>query len=287
MAYKTLISIDDLVPHLDDPNWAIFDCHFDFEQPEAAHQAYLKAHIPGAIYADLDKDLSGPIIPSKTSRHPLPAIDGFVNTLSRWGVDENVQVVVYDNRSSSLAGRLWWMLRWLGHEAAAVLDGSFSHWQESGHPVQAGQASRPPRTFKPNPNPDLIRSADQIMAMRSDQDFVIVDSREAARYRGEPDPYDPVSGHIPGAVNAHYEENLTQDGYFKSEEELRARFESVLGEAPAENAVFYCGSGVTAAHNILAVEHAGLGQARLYPGSWSEWITDPNRPVAGSNQEGK
>lgn len=285
MTYKTLISLKELLPHLGDPNWAIFDCHFDFDHPEAARQAYLEAHIPGALYADLDKDLSSPVQPGKTGRHPLPDIDTFVNTLSRWGVDENVQVVAYDNRGSSLAGRLWWMLRWLGQEAAAVLDGSFSHWQAAGYPVEAGQESRPPRSFKPNPNPDLICSADQILAMRNNPGYLVVDSRAAHRYRGEPDPFDPVSGHIPGAVNAPYEDNFTGDGHFKSPEELRARFEAVLEETPAENAVFYCGSGVTAAHNILAVEHAGLGFARLYPGSWSEWITDPSRPV--STQTGR
>jgi thiosulfate/3-mercaptopyruvate sulfurtransferase len=279
MLYSTLITIKDISANLGNPDWAIFDCHFLLDDADAGRRTYLETHIPGAIYVHLDKDLSGKVIPGKTSRHPLPDIDTFSATLSNWGIDETVQVVAYDDRGGSIAARLWWMMQWVGHQNTAVLDGNFTHWLEAGFPTKSGVETRSQRSFKPQPNPNLLVDANQIMAMRKSPDRLIIDSRASERYRGELEVLDPIAGHIPGAVNAFYGDNLDEDGHFKSKEHLSLRFKEIFGDIPAEKTIFYCGSGVTAAHNILAIAHAGLGNAVLYPGSWSEWITDPNRPV--------
>ncbi len=279
MLYSTLITIKDISANLGNPDWAIFDCHFLLDDTEAGRRTYLEAHIPGAIYVHLDKDLSGKVIPGKTSRHPLPDIDTFAATLSNWGIDETVQVVAYDDRGGSIAARLWWMMQWVGHPNVAVLDGNFTHWREAGFPTKSGVETRSPRSFKPHPNPNLLVDANQIMAMRKSPEVLIIDSRAPERYRGELEVLDPIAGHIPGAVNAFFGNNMDEDGHFKNKEQLRIRFKKIFGDIPAEKTIFYCGSGVTAAHNILAIAYAGLGNAVLYPGSWSEWITDPNRPV--------
>lgn len=279
MSSQTLITIEELSANLDNPDWAIIDCHFTLDDTEAGRRAYLNAHIPGAIYAHLDEDLSGQVIPNKTGRHPLPAITTFTATLSNWGIDERVQVVAYDDRGGSIAARLWWMLRWLGHEAVSVLDGSFTKWKDAGHSTKSGLEIRLPRTFIPHPNPSLMVDVNQYLEMSNDPNNLIIDSRSPERYRGENETIDPKAGHIPGAVNLFYGNNMDENGYFKSKKELRTRFEKTFGTRSTEQTIFYCGSGVTAAHNILAVMYAGLGNALLYPGSWSEWITDPSRPT--------
>jgi len=280
MSYTTLISTQELAAHLEDPNWAVVDCRFALADIEKGRQEYQHSHIAGAVYAHLDDDLSGPIIPGKTSRHPLPEIETFVQTLSNWGIDNKTQVVAYDALGGAFAARLWWMLCWLGHEAVAVLDGGWPRWQKEGHPVRSGTETRQPQTFTPRPRPELLVEAADVLALRTDPNYHLFDSRSADRYRGENETIDPVAGHIPGAVCLPYASNLGSDGSFLPPEALRARFQEQLGDIPCERAVFYCGSGVTAAHNILAMAHAGLGEARLYAGSWSEWITDPERPVA-------
>ncbi len=178
------------------------------------------------------------------------------------------------------SGRLWWMLRWLGHDAVAVLDGGWQVWQGEGRATRSGEETRLPVEFIPQPRPELAVDADAVQTLRTDDAYKVVDSRAADRYRGENETIDPIGGHIPGAISGPFAENLGPDGRFKSPEALRNRFEALLGGTPADHTVFYCGSGVSAAHNILALAHAGLGDARLYPGSWSEWIVDPQRPVA-------
>ena len=280
MSYTTLISTQDLVAHLDGPNWVVVDCRFALTDTALGRREYQQSHIAGAIYAHLDEDLSGPIIPGKTSRHPLPEIEKFAQTLSNWGIDNNTQVVAYDAMGGAFAARLWWMLRWLGHESAAVLDGGWPRWEKEGHPVRSGVESRELRAFTPHPRPELLVEADDVLKLRTDPNHHLFDSRSADRYRGENETLDPVAGHIPGAVCLPYAGNLGADGAFLSPEVLKARFEEQLGDIPCERAVFYCGSGVTAAHNVLAMVHAGLGEAKLYAGSWSEWITDPERPMA-------
>jgi len=281
MIYKTLISTAELAAHLDDPEWAIFDCRFSLDNPERGGEDYRAAHIPGTIYAHLDEDLSGPVIPGRTGRHPLPAPEVAAERFASWGIGPGVQVVVYDDAGGALAAaRLWWMLRWLGHEAAAVLDGGWSRWIAEGRPTRSGVETRPAREFIPAPRPELLVTVDEVDRLRQDPAYRLFDVRAAERYRGENETIDPVAGHIPGAISAPYTENLTRGGLFRSPAELRQHYRRLLGETPAGRSVFYCGSGVTSTHSLLALLHAGLGEARLYAGSWSEWIADPERPVA-------
>lgn len=283
MTYTTLITPAQLADQLTNPDWAIIDCRFDLANTEAGRQAYLQAHIPGAIYAHLDTDLSGPIISGQTGRHPLPAIDQLSQTFSQWGIDSQVQVVAYDDKGGAIASRLWWLLRWLDHSAVAVLDGGWQHWQQAEQPVSSDIEARPARPFIPYPQPHLMTTLAEVQANYTNPDFCLLDARAPERYRGEVEPLDAVAGHIPGAVLAPFADNLAADGRFLAPEQLRARFQALFGALPAEKTISYCGSGVTAAHNILAVAHAGLGNVKLYAGSWSEWITQPNCPVETTN----
>jgi thiosulfate/3-mercaptopyruvate sulfurtransferase len=280
MAYRTLISTEDLALHLNDPDWAVVDCRFSLADPDRGRRDYLDGHIRGAVYAHLDEDLSGTVVPGKTSRHPLPEIEKAAKVFSRWGIGAGVQVVAYDDAGGALAAvRLWWMLRWLGHDEVAVLDGGWQSWQGQGLPVRSGVENRPERNFNPRPRPEMLVTTQEVKDLLGEQPACLVDARTADRYRGENEVIDPVAGHIPGAINLPYPENLTPEGKFRSPEELRQKYLGLLGELPPERAVFYCGSGVTSIHNILAMVHAGLEEPRLYAGSWSKWITDPSRPV--------
>lgn len=279
MTYTTLISTADLAPHLSDPDWAIFDCRFSLADPEWGRRDYTQAHLPGAIYAHLNADLSGPIVPGVTGRHPLPSIEFAAAKFSAWGIDDPVQVVAYDDIGGGMAARLWWMLRWLGHEAVAVLDGGWPKWRAEGRAVDNRLAARPARSFGPRPRPELAITTVEVESQLSNTDRWLFDSRTAERYRGENETIDPIAGHIPSASSAPYPDNLNPDGVFRSREELRQRFTTLLGNTPVDHAAFYCGSGVTAAHNLLALKHAGLGDAKLYVGSWSEWIADPRRNI--------
>jgi thiosulfate/3-mercaptopyruvate sulfurtransferase len=279
MTYTTFISTAELAQHLDDPDWAIFDCRFSLADPERGRRDYAQAHIPGAIYAHLNEDLSGPIMPGITGRHPLPPIDALASTFSQWGIEQRVQVVAYDDSGGGMAARLWWLLRWLGHEAVAVLDGDWRTWQREDRVISSVLESRPTRSFVPQPRSDLLITTEEVESRLHGAGFRLFDSRTADRYRGENETIDPIAGHIPGAISAPYPYNLNLDGTFRSDDELRARFTALLGNTPAEHTAFYCGSGVTAAQNILVVKHVGLGDARLYAGSWSEWITNPQRPI--------
>jgi thiosulfate/3-mercaptopyruvate sulfurtransferase len=281
MNFTTLISITELARHLDDPNWVTLDCRFYLTDPPRGRSEYLQAHIPGAVYAHLDEDLSGPVVHGQTGRHPLPNPEIAAQKFSDWGIGPDTQVVAYDSAGGGLAaGRAWWMLGWLGHPAAAVLDGGWQAWQRQGLPVQGGIEANAPRLFIPHEHPEKVVNTSQVNSMRLDPKFLVFDARTAERYRGDNETIDPVAGHIPGALSAPYLENLTQDGAFQTVAELRKYYQSLLQDMPVENAVFYCGSGVTSIVNILALAHAGMGQARLYAGSWSEWISDPQRPVA-------
>ncbi len=280
MPYTTLISPADLLPHLGDPAWAIFDCRYALNDEAQGERDYRQAHIPGAVFAHLKRDLADPVVPGQTGRHPLPAPATVAAHLSRWGVDAEVQVVVYDESGGAMAARLWWMLRWLGHPTVAVLDGGWPAWHAAGYPVMGGEETRPARQFIPHPRPEQVLSVAEVETIRTDPRYRLFDSRAADRYRGENETIDPVAGHIPGAHSAPYAANLDATGHFLPPETLRARFQALLGETPAEQSVFYCGSGITATHNLLALAYAGLGDGRLYAGSWSEWITDPTRPIA-------
>jgi len=281
MPYTTLLSTEELAPHVGDPDWALIDCRFKLDNPAAGQELYNASHIPGAVYAHLDDDLSSPIIPGKTGRHPLPTMDDFVETLSRWGIDERTQVVAYDDNSGVYGGRLWWMLRWLGHFNVAVLDGDFRAWQQEGRPTTSGTETRTRCRFLPYPQKHMQVDEAYLLSNIESGAYQLFDVRDEARFRGEVAGMDPIAGHIPGAKSAHYGHNLAADGKFKAPEELRAHYEALLDGKKPEETIFYCGSGVSLHHDLLALEHAGLGTgARVYIGSWSGWITDPSRPVA-------
>lgn len=280
MSFATLISADELAGQLDDAACTVVDARFSLNDPGRGYRDYLAGHIPGAIYVHLADDLSGPIVKGKTGRHPLPSVEIFADRLGRWGIDNDTRVAVYDDAGGAIASRLWWMLRWLGHDAVAVLDGGMPQWIAQGRPTVGGNEKREPCTFMATPRPDWILNAADVLERLNDPAWKIVDSRTPDRFSGAHEPVDPVAGRIPGAVNAPHPDVLNKEGLFLSPAQLRDRLGTLLRDHRVERTVFYCGSGVTAAHNLLAMAHAGLGDARLYPGSWSDWITDPNRPIA-------
>jgi thiosulfate/3-mercaptopyruvate sulfurtransferase len=279
MTYTTLISTHDLIDYLDHENWAIVDCRFSLLDPESGRAAYLHSHIPSAIYAHLNEDLCGPILPGKTGRHPLPTVGDLAKKFAEWGIGEGVQVVVYDDMSGAFASRLWWSLRWLGHREVAVLDGGWTQWEKEKRPFRIGEESRVPRDFNPQPDPRMIVETEELLRRLDDPELLILDSRIPERYRGEFEPIDPIAGRIPGAVNAPHPDNIGPDCLFLPPDLLRRRYTDLLGNHAASQAVVYCGSGVTAIRNLVAIAHAGLGEAKLYPGSWSEWIIDNDRPI--------
>ncbi len=280
MGFSSLISTDDLERHLDADDWVIVDCRFVLDDRDSGRQDYLRGHIPGAVYAHMEEDLSGQILPGKTGRHPLPTPGEMEERFGSWGIGPGVQVVVYDDSAGGMAARLWWMLQYAGHEGVAVLDGGWGAWMREGRPVKRGEEQNEPRRFTAEFQEHLAVDADEVDRRRRDADWLVLDARETARYLGELEPIDPVAGHIPGARSAPFMENLTPDGHFRSRTELRDRFLRIIGQAAPDHVIHHCGSGVTACHNILAMRHAGLHGGKLYPGSWSEWITDPKREVA-------
>ncbi len=260
------------------PGVLVVDCRFDLRVPEWGEAQYRERHVAGAVYAHLDHDLSG----RKTGtngRHPLPSPDALADTFSRLGIGDGMQVVAYDQGNGMYASRLWWLLRWLGHDAVAVLDGGYAAWLAAGGATASGPESAPRVRFTPRIDGTRVASLQEVEARLGDQALRLVDARAGERYRGEVEPLDRVAGHIPGAANHFFQDNLQQDGRFRPAAELRAAFERLLGSASPTQVVSYCGSGVTGCHNLLAMEHAGLHGARLYPGSWSEWCADPARPV--------
>lgn len=279
MAYETIISVKELKENLENENWVIVDCRFDLDGPDLGYQDYLEGHIPGAVYAHLDQELSSEIIPGQTGRHPLPSVQTFTKSLSGWGIGPRTQVVVYDCRGGGFAARLWWLLRWLGHQSVAVLNGGWPAWEREIKLVETGEVSNTNREFSPQIHTEYTADAEFVDQIREDPDFLVVDSRSSERYWGINETSDPVAGHISGAITAPYTANLDDEDYFLPTEQLKARFDEMLGGIPAQNTVFYCGSGVTAAHNILSLVEAGYDMPKLYPGSWSEWITDPNREI--------
>ena len=284
--YTTILSAAELAAHLHDPNWVIVDCRFDLSDTAAGERNYRESHIPGAVYAHLDRDLSGPrAATGEGGRHPLPTPAELTRTFGGWGIGgaapgRGVQVVAYDDQSGHYAARLWWLLRFMGHEAVAVLDGGWPAWVAAGLPVEAGDGDGiggdvpPERLYEGGPRLDRPATAEEAVAAP-----LLVDGRAPERYRGEVEPLDPVAGHIPGATNRPYTANWDADGRWRAPEALLAEFLDLLGDTPPESAVFYCGSGVSACVNLLAMVRAGLPEGRLYVGSWSEW-SRLGRPVA-------
>jgi thiosulfate/3-mercaptopyruvate sulfurtransferase len=283
MAFQTLIDTATLADRLEDSSVAIVDCRFKLDDPAWGEREYGVRHIRGAVYADLDRDLSG----AKTGtngRHPLPDAAAFARTLSRLGIDSGMQVVAYDQDAGMFASRLWWMLRWLGHDAVAVLDGGFAKWLAENRPTSSGRESRPPRTFTGSPRTAMTADANAVAALAGRPGWRLVDARAPERFRGENETIDKKAGHIPGATNHFFKGNLSEANTFLLPEALRERFRSTLDDTIADRVVCYCGSGVTACHNLLALEHAGLKGAKLYPGSWSEWSSDPARPTESGDR---
>ncbi|HEU0224415.1 MAG TPA: sulfurtransferase [Steroidobacteraceae bacterium] len=278
MAYTTLISTEALAGRLSDPDWLVADCRFELADPMAGARAWREGHIPGAIHADLEHDLSARVTPA-TGRHPLPPVDALEATFSRFGISGRTQVVAYDAGGGAYAARLWWMLRWLGHDAVAVLDGGFAAWLADGRPVTQEAVARAPARFVARPRPELLCAADEIPRALA-RGAALVDVRGEERFRGEVEPLDAVAGHVPGAVNLPYLENLGSDGRFRAPDELAALWRERAGVASGREVVCMCGSGVTACQGLLALASAGVAGGRLYAGSWSEWIRDPSRPVA-------
>jgi thiosulfate/3-mercaptopyruvate sulfurtransferase len=272
-----VISPAELAGLLDEPELRIIDCRASLQELGAGRAQYQAGHLPRATFADLVEDLSGPIVPGVTGRHPLPPIDVFVEKLGAWGVGPQQQVVVYDDAGGAFAARLWWMLRWLGHDAVAVLDGGYSAWVAEGGPVTDRAHSPAPAPFAAQIRPGLLATARELATPES-APRKLFDARAPERFRGDVEPIDPVAGHIPGAVNLPFAENL-RAGRFLAPAELRERLARALDGTAPEDAVVYCGSGVTACHDVLAFARAGLPLPRLYAGSWSEWITDPARPT--------
>jgi thiosulfate/3-mercaptopyruvate sulfurtransferase len=277
--HTTLVSTSDLAAHLDDAGWTVCDCRHDLVDTEAGRRAYAESHIPGARFVHLDEDLSAPKT-GKNGRHPLPDMDQFVRRLGRIGISSTSQVVSYDASGGFYAARLWWMLRWLGHDAVAVLDGGWDAWRKAPYPItnQIPVIEAAPLTLRRRA--DLACDAGTIVANLGKPKPRLLDARSPDRYRGENETLDPVAGHIPGAGNRFFKLNLDADGGFKPPFALREKFLAALGPIPPSDVIHSCGSGVTACHNLLAMEIAGLPGSRLYPGSWSEWCSDPSRPVA-------
>lgn len=284
MSYTTLVPAEILAAHLEDPTWVVLDCRARLGDPGAGRALYRQAHVPGALPADLERELSGPP-GGDAGRHPLPEVEPLKERLGDWGIGPGVQVVCYDDAGGQFAARAWWLLHWLGHEAAAVLDGGWQRWLALGLPTAQSEEPSRPTTFRGEPRPELLADYAAVRAISEGGGGLLVDARAPERFRGEHEPIDPVAGHIPGARNRPSSQNLDDSQRFHPPERLADEWRALLGEQPAEAVVAYCGSGVTACHNILALRHAGLGQARLFVPSWSGWSADAARPVARGSGE--
>lgn len=282
MIHSTLIDADTLAAHLHDSRWVLLDCRFDLTNPAAGEQAYAAAHIEGARYAHLDRDLAAPQT-STSGRHPLPDPADFAQRAGAWGIDAATQVVAYDQGNSFYAARAWWLFRWLGHERVAVLDGGLAAWSQSGRSLSNATPRIEPRGFIARPDSRRLADVNEVLSHLGNPAVRLVDARSAERYAGGSESLDPVSGHVPGAVNHYYGRNLDAAGLMRPSDALRDDWTATLGGVPAEQMIAMCGSGVSACVNLLAMEHAGIRGARLYPGSWSEWIRDPSRKVARGN----
>ena len=283
MTYTTLISVSELKAlGASGQPFMLFDCSFDLMKPADGAGLYREAHIPGAVYANLDTDLSTHAAERASGgRHPLPTREAFAQWLASVGFGNGMQAVVYDRNGANYCGRLWWMLKWAGHDAVAVLDGGLQAWQAAGEPVATGtEPARAAGRFQLQPALRRLVDADRVLADLGRPAQTLIDARGAPRFRGETEPLDPVAGHIPGALNRPFTQNFASDGRFKSPAELRAEFDTLLAGRDPASVVHHCGSGVSAIPNLLAMEVAGLGRTALYAGSWSAWCNTPGLPCA-------
>lgn len=277
MSYTTLVDVATLQAHVDDPKWLVVDVRHQLSDTGYGERAYADSHLPGAVFLHCDRDLSGPMSGSN-GRHPLPDHEKLAKRFGEMGIGSTTQVVVYDDAQGMIAGRLWWLLRWLGHDAVALLDGGLQAWQAAGGPMTDVRPTLEPRVFVARPQ-GLMVDAGYVLERIETPHMHLVDARGPDRFRGENETIDPVGGHIPGAVNRFFKDNLLPDGRFKPAAQLRAEWLAILAGSPPDQVVHQCGSGVSACLNILAMEIAGLPGSRLYAGSWSEWCADPRRPV--------
>lgn len=276
---SNLISAQALQSRIDRPGVSIVDCRFDLADPLAGRRAYLDEHIPGAVFADLDVDLAAPVTPD-SGRHPLPDVETFAKTLARLGISNSSDVIVYDGGAGALAARAWWLLRWLGHEQVRLLDGGLQQWITEGGPLASGDEVVAAGDFSPHANHDkVVTTAELASNLDAIKDMKLIDARDAARFRGEVEPIDPVAGHVPGSTNLPFPVSLNEDGTWKSRHELECLWLEVLGEDKETEWAVMCGSGVTACHLAISAMEAGYREPRLYVGSWSEWIRDPARPI--------
>ena len=279
-SYQHLIEVAELREINTAAQCRIVDCRFDLLNPDKGLADYHAAHVPGAVYADLDRDLAGPVTDS-SGRHPLPAASEFRATLERWGIRSGSQVAVYDQASGALAARLWWMLRWLGHTRVAVLNGGLDAWRAAGEAVDSAVPQYPATSYGGLPDNDQETTIDEVVQAVGDSGKMrLVDARDRSRFAGQTEPIDTVAGHVPGALNLPFSENVHADGTWKSPEAIRSVWEGVLGTEAASPVTVMCGSGVTACHLVLSAGIAGIDEPRVYVGSWSEWIRDPSRAVA-------
>jgi thiosulfate/3-mercaptopyruvate sulfurtransferase len=278
MTFSTLIDGQTLSARLEEPDFRIVDCRYNVPDPGWGAREYPKAHIAGAVFASVDDDLSGPKS-GTNGRHPLPDPVKLTETLGRLGIDNQTQVVVYDQDAGMYASRLWWLLRWLGHDACALLDGGFAKWTAEGRAVRSGIEIPQPRRFTGTPRRDQFVTAADVGRLMSGGGHRLVDARAPERFRGDVEPVDKVAGRIAGATNYPYQSLVGGSGTLRPPSEIRERAHEVFGDVPPERVICYCGSGVTACLDLLAFEHAGLHGVKLYPGSWSEWLSDPARPI--------
>ncbi|MFA5985700.1 MAG: sulfurtransferase [Methylococcaceae bacterium] len=279
MNYNTLISADSLYTHQYDKHWIIVDCRFALTDANFGIKAYRAGHLPNARYAHLNLDLSSEV-QAYTGRHPLPNLSSITKKLGLWGINNQSQVVAYDDAAGSFAARFWWLLRHLGHDKVAVLDGGIQHWQRLGYPLTTKLPAVKAEVFRAYPSSYNWLTARQVENLLATKTVKLIDARANPRYLGQHEPIDPVAGHIPGALNHPFTLNLNGNGLFKSADALRQQLQQLLGKSQPQQSIHMCGSGVTACHNLLAMEHAGLTGSTLYAGSWSEWIRDKNRAIS-------
>ncbi|MBM7661356.1 thiosulfate/3-mercaptopyruvate sulfurtransferase [Bacillus mesophilus] len=270
-----LKSMDWVAQHLNDENVRLIDCRFQLNNPQAGIDAYNRSHLPNAVYLDLEKDLSGPV-KEHGGRHPLPNIEELANKLSQLGIDEKVTVVAYDDQNGAMASRCWWLLNYLGHENVFIMNGSFKSWENQQLPLSSEVPKMTKRNFRPTIQDQLLVSVDDVKSSLNNQHLTLIDSREEPRFKGEVEPIDKIAGHIPGALNYFWQDNINSGGTWKDSKDHEKRFEEIPKH---QSIIVYCGSGVTACPNILALKEAGYKDVKLYAGSWSDWITYKDHPI--------
>jgi len=278
MFYTTLICADTVKQHLYDANWITIDCRFSLIDSEAGAKSYRMGHIPNAHYAHIEQDLSSPVS-LNTGRHPLPNFKQLIARLGEWGINNKSQIVIYDDVNGAFAARLWWLLRYLGHDTVAILDGGIQQWQQK-YTLTTSLPKTKKSVFRAYSSHSSWLTTQQVSDQLARNKIKLIDARTPERFSGQQEPIDPIAGHIPKAVNRAFHLNLSPNGLFLDRATLHTQFNHLLGSAKPENSVHMCGSGITACHNILAMEHAGLSGSKLYAGSWSEWITNRNRSIS-------